>query len=47
MVADDATGHGAATCCELRAWWENLVVHGKELGYFPNARKTHDCDYMG
>ena len=37
--ADDATG--AASCSELRAWWDDLLKHGKGFGYHPNASKTH------
>ena len=37
--ADDATG--AASCSELRAWWDDLLVQGKGFGYHPNASKTH------
>ena len=37
--ADDATG--AATCSELRAWWDNLLEQGEGFGYHPNANKTH------
>ena len=37
--ADDATG--AASCSELRAWWDKLLQHGNGFGYHPNASKTH------
>ncbi len=37
--ADDATG--VASCSQLRAWWDNLLEHGKGFGYHPNASKTH------
>ena len=37
--ADDATG--AATCSELRTWWDTLLAQGQCFGYHPNARKTH------
>ena len=37
--ADDATS--AATCLELRAWWDTLVAQGQGFGYHPNACKTH------
>ena len=37
--ADYATG--AASCSELRSFWDDLVVHDAEFGYFPNASKTH------
>ena len=37
--ADDATG--VASCSQLRAWWDNLLEHGKGFGYYPNASKTH------
>ena len=37
--ADDATG--AASCSDLRAWWDSLFEHGKGFGYHPNASKTH------
>ena len=37
--ADDATG--AASCRELRAWWDYLLEHGKGFGYYRNASKTH------
>ena len=36
--ADDVTG--AASCSDLRAWWDSLE-HGKGFGYHPNASKTH------
>ena len=37
--ADDATG--AATCSELRTWWDTLLAQGGCFGYHPNASKTH------
>ena len=37
--ADDATG--AATCSELRTWWDTLLAQGQSFGYHPNASKTH------
>ena len=37
--AYDATG--AASCSELRAWWDYLLEHGKGFGYHPNASKTY------
>ena len=37
--ADDSTG--AASCTELRAWWDTLLTHGPCYGYHPNASKTH------
>ena len=37
--ADDATG--AASCSELRSYWDSLLFHGADYGYNPNAAKTH------
>ena len=37
--ADDATG--AASCSDLRAWWDSLLEHGKGFGYHPNTNETH------
>ena len=37
--ADNATN--AATCLELRAWWDTLLAQGQGFGYHPNACKTH------
>ena len=37
--ADDATG--AATCRNLRSWWNQLVDRGPYFGYHPNASKTY------
>ena len=37
--ADDSTG--AASCTELRVWWDTLLMHGPCYGYHPNASKTH------
>ena len=37
--ADDATV--AATCSELRVWWDTLVALGQDFGYHPNVIKTH------
>ena len=36
--ADDATA--ASSCQQLRAWWDDLVMHGPSFGYFPKASKT-------
>ena len=33
--ADDAIG--AASCSDLRAWWDSFLEHGKGSGYHPNA----------
>ena len=35
--ADDATGAGALR--DIRKWWDELLVAGPALGYYPNARK--------
>ena len=35
--ADDATGAGALT--DIRKWWDELLVAGPALGYYPNAKK--------
>ena len=37
--ANNATG--AATCSELRKWWDSLVVRDHGFGYNPNFTKTH------
>ena len=37
--ADDATG--AATCSNLRSWWNELIDRGPSFGYNPNASKTY------
>ena len=37
--ADDAIN--AATCLELRAWWDTLLAQGQGFGYHPNAYMTH------
>ncbi len=37
--ADDATS--AASCSELRVWWDTLLAQGSDFGYHPNASKTH------
>ena len=37
--ADDATG--AATCHNLRDWWDKLSIIGPPFGYHPNASKTY------
>ena len=37
--ADDATG--AASCSNLRSWWDTLSSRGPAFGYHPNASKTY------
>ena len=37
--ADDATAAGKLI--SLREWWQHLAAHGPEIGYLPNASKTH------
>ena len=36
--ADDATA--GAQLAHLRDWWDRLVEHGPDYGYYPNASKT-------
>lgn len=36
--ADDATA--GAQLAQLRDWWDRLVEHGPDYGYYPNASKT-------
>ena len=36
--ADDATAAGQLK--NLRQWWDNLVIHGPDFGYFANPSKT-------
>ena len=36
--ADDATASGQLK--DLRQWWDNLVIHGPDFGYFANPSKT-------
>ena len=36
--ADDATAAGQLE--NLRQWWDNLVKHGADFGYFVNPSKT-------
>lgn len=36
--ADDFTGVGKLE--ELRSWWENIVHHGPNIGYYPKADKS-------
>ena len=33
--ADDLCGAGKLV--QLRSWWDNIVVHGPHLGYYPRA----------
>ena len=35
--ADDLCGAGKLV--QLRTWWDNIVVHGPHLGYYPRADK--------
>ena len=35
--ADDATGCGSLQ--DIRLWWDELIVAGSDLGYYPNAGK--------
>ena len=35
--ADDATGCGSLQ--DIRLWWDELIVAGPDLGYYPNAGK--------
>ena len=35
--ADDLCGAGKFV--QLRTWWDNIVVHGPHLGYYPRADK--------
>ena len=35
--ADDASASGSLE--ELKKWWDELVIDGPQLGYFPNAKK--------
>lgn len=35
--ADDATGSGSLE--DIKKWWNALLKHGPDLGYFPNAMK--------
>ena len=35
--ADDATGAGVLT--DIRKWWDELLVAGPALGYYPSAKK--------
>ena len=35
--ADDLSGAGKLT--QLRKWWDNIVIYGPPLGYFPRADK--------
>ena len=36
--ADDLTGAGKID--KLKAWWDLIEIHGPEVGYQPNARKS-------
>ena len=36
--ADDLGGAGILA--ELRSWWDNIVIHGPCLGYYPRADKS-------
>ena len=36
--ADDLGGAGRLA--ELRSWWDNIVIHGPCLGYYPRADKS-------
>ena len=35
--ADDATGCGSLQ--DIRLWWDELIVAGQDLGYYPNTGK--------
>ena len=37
--ADDAIS--AASCAQLKEWWDNLSILGPTFGYYPNGSKTH------
>ena len=38
-LADDATAAGKLVT--LRQWWHTVTMKGPEMGYHPNAKKTH------